>query len=294
MLELFSSGIEKILDPRTLTIALKIVVILITGFVIIKVINFSIGRVTRKRFSEQTAMVIRKGIFYTGAFIILVGVLRQLGFKLTALLGAAGIAGIAIGFASQTSISNLISGLFLISEKSFAVGDVIKVGENTGVILSIDLLSVKIRTFDNMYIRIPNETLIKSEVTNITKFPIRRLNIDINVAYRVNLTRVKEILLEIAKNNPYCLDNPEPFFLIKDFRENGINLMLGLWFSKTDYVPLKNSIMQEIKERFEKEGIEIPFPHVSVYAGSKTSAIPVQLVDGSDPTKLSRSARSKR
>lgn len=294
MLELFSSGIEKILDPKTLSIALRIVIILITGFVLIKVINFSIGRVTKKRFSEQTAMLIRKGIFYTGSFIILVGVLHQLGFKLTALLGAAGIAGIAIGFASQTSISNLISGLFLISEKSFGVGDVIKVGENTGVILSIDLLSVKIRTFDNMYIRIPNETLIKSEVTNITKFPIRRLNIDIEVAYSVNLSRVKAILLDIAKNNPYCLDNPEPLFLIKDFGDNGIKLMLGTWFSKTDYVPLKNSIMQEIKERFEREDIEIPFPHVSVYAGSKTNAIPVQLVDGYNHTKLNKTTRIKR
>jgi small-conductance mechanosensitive channel len=225
-------------------------------------------------------MLIKKAIFYAGAFIIFVTVLRQLGFQLTALLGAAGIAGIAIGFASQTSVSNIISGLFLISEKPFEVGDVIKVGSTSGIILSIDLLSVKIRTFDNLFIRIPNEQLIKTEVTNVTRFPIRRLNIDLSVAYKENIGRVKDILFDVAKSNPFCLNFPEPVFVIKEFGADGIELLLGAWFSKTDYLALKNSIMQEIKERFDREDIEIPFPHISVYTGSKTNPFPIQMMEG--------------
>lgn len=277
MLDLFSFDVEKFLNPDTLAIALRVMIIVAAGFILLKILNFSVGKVVKKRFSQQTAMLIRKGIFYTGAFIILVTVLRQLGFKLTALLGAAGIAGIAIGFASQTSVSNIISGLFLISEKPFAVGDIIKVGSTMGIILSIDLLSVKIRTFDNLYIRIPNEHLIKTEVTNVTRFPIRRLNIDISIAYKDDIGKAKEVLLDVAKNNPYCLDNPEPFFVIKEFGNHGIELLLGAWFSKTDYLALKNSIMQEIKERFDREGIEIPFPHISVYTGSVTQPFPFQV-----------------
>jgi small-conductance mechanosensitive channel len=278
MLDLFSFNLDKFLNPDTLLIVLRVVIIVIAGFVLLKILNFSIGRTIKKRFSQQTAMLIKKGIFYAGAFIILVTVLRQLGFKLTALLGAAGIAGIAIGFASQTSVSNIISGLFLISEKPFAVGDIIKVGNTMGIILSIDLLSVKIRTFDNLFIRIPNEQLIKQEVTNVTRFPIRRLNIDVSIAYKDDIGKVKEVLLDIAKNNPYCLDNPDPYFVIKEFGAHGIDLMLGAWFSKPDYAALKNSIMQEIKERFDREGIEIPFPHVSVYTGSVTEPFPVQVI----------------
>ncbi|MBN2322769.1 MAG: mechanosensitive ion channel family protein [Spirochaetes bacterium] len=280
MLDLFSFDFGKLLNPDTLLIVLRVLLIVVAGFVLLKLLNFSIGKAIKKKFSQQTAMLVKKGIFYTGSFIILVTVLRQLGFKLTALLGAAGIAGIAIGFASQTSVSNIISGLFLISEKPFAVGDIIKVGTTTGIILSIDLLSVKIRTFDNLYIRIPNEQLIKQEVTNITKFPIRRLNIDVSIAYKDDIGKAKEALFDVAKNNPYCLDNPEPYFTIKEFGSHGIELMLGAWFSKPDYTPLKNSIMQEIKERFDAEGIEIPFPHVSVYAGTATAPFPVQLAPG--------------
>ncbi len=282
MLEIFSAGFEKVLSPDSLMIALRVAIVLAAGFILLKIMNFSVGRVTKKRFSQQTAMLVKKGIFYIGAFIILVSVLRQLGFKLTALLGAAGIAGIAIGFAAQTSVSNIISGLFLISEKPFAVGDVIKVGGTMGIILSIDLLSVKIRTFDNLYVRIPNEQLIKTEVTNITRFPIRRMNIDVSVSYKDDLAKVKDLLLDIAKKNPYCLDNPEPFFIIKEFGNHGIELLLGAWFSKTDYVQLKNSLMEEIKNRFDEQGIEIPFPHISVYAGSRTEPFPIQAVKTPD------------
>jgi small-conductance mechanosensitive channel len=280
MFELFSETFQKILNPQTLMVVLRVLSVLVAGFVLLKIINFSVGKITKKRFSQQTAMLVRKGIFYTGAFIILITALRLAGFKLTALLGAAGIAGIAIGFASQTSISNIISGLFLISEKPFAVNDVIKVGDTMGIVLSIDLLSIKIRTYDNLYIRIPNEKIIKEELTNVTRFPIRRLNIDISVAYKEDLAKVKAILLELARKNPFCLDNPEPFFVIKEFGNSGIDLQLGVWFSKTDYVAVKNSIMQEIKERFDAEGIEIPFPHISVYAGSKTPPFQIQLTKG--------------
>jgi small-conductance mechanosensitive channel len=280
MSDLFPSIINKILNPDTLLLVLRIVIIFIAGFIVLKILNFSVGKLTKKRFSQQSRMLIKKAIFYTGTFIIFVTVLRQLGFQLTALLGAAGIAGIAIGFASQTSVSNIISGLFLISEKPFEVGDVIKAGSTSGIILSIDLLSVKIRTFDNLFIRIPNEQLIKTEVTNVTRFPIRRLNIDLSVAYREDIGRVKDILLDIAKSNPFCLNFPEPLFVIKEFGADGIELLLGAWFSKTDYLALKNSIMQEIKERFDREDIEIPFPHISVYAGSKTDPFPIQMMEG--------------
>jgi small-conductance mechanosensitive channel len=279
MIELISETFQKIIDPQTLLIALRVFIVLVAGFVTVKIINFSVGKVTKKRFSKQAAMLIKKGIFYTGAFVILITVLRLLGFKLTALLGAAGIAGIAIGFASQTSISNIISGLFLISEKPFAVNDAIKIGDTMGIVLSIDLLSIKIRTFDNLYIRIPNEKIIKEELTNVTRFPIRRLDIEISVAYKEDLSKVKGLLMEIAKNNPYCLNNPEPLFVIKEFGKHGVELLLGAWFSKTDYLALKNSIMQEIKERFDGEGIEIPFPHISVYAGSRTSPFPFKMTD---------------
>ena len=149
------------------------------------------------------------------------------------------------------------------------MGNLIQSGSTTGTVMSIDLLSIKIRTLDNKLVRIPNESIIKNELVNITRFPIRRVDINISVAYREKIEKVREVLLDIAKNNPCSLDNPEPLFLFRGFGESGLDILLGIWISKTDYLELKNSIMIEIKNRFDEENIEIPFPpHLSLYRRS--------------------------
>jgi small-conductance mechanosensitive channel len=229
-------------------------------------------------------MIFSKIILYGGLIFILISLLNEMGFKLSHLLGAAGIVGIAIGFASQTSVSNIISGMFLIAEKPFQVDDVITIGSTTGQVLSIDILSIKLRTFDNKFIRIPNETIIKSEVTNITKFPIRRVDLDIGVAYKEDIERVRKILLELAKENPLCLNEPEPLIVFSGFGNSSIDLKFLIWTAKSDWLKLKNSMLEEIKKRFDEENIEIPFPHLSLYSGSATNPIPVNIVN-SAPTK---------
>jgi small-conductance mechanosensitive channel len=201
-------------------------------------------------------------------------VLAELGVKLTALLAGAGIVGIAVGFASQTSVSNIVSGLFLISEKPFSVGDVIKIGDTTGIIQSIDLLSIKIRTFDNLFVRIPNEKILTSVVTNITRFPVRRMDIVFLVSYDDNLDRIRTVLTEIARANPWCLDEPAPLVVLNDFKESGVEVLLGLWFAKDDFLDLKNSIMNEILVRFRAEGIGIPYPHSTVEVRNVSSHPP--------------------
>jgi len=192
---------------------------------------------------------------------------------------AAGIIGIAVGFAAQTSISNIISGFFLMAEQPFVVNDVITVDATTGMVLSIDILSVKLRTFDNKFVRIPNETILKSEVTNVTRFPIRRVDINVGVAYKEDVNRVKEILLDIANKNPLCLQEPEPIVIFQGFGKSSIDFMLGVWAEKADWLALKNAIQEEIKKRFDREGIEIPFPHVTVYSGSASRPFRVEKIE---------------
>jgi small-conductance mechanosensitive channel len=183
---------------------------------------------------------------------------------MSAILGAAGVAGIVFGFAAQTSMSSLISGFFLLSEKPFQVGDAIKVDDISGVVLSVDLLSVKLRTYDNLFIRIPNETIIKSNLTTITRFPIRRLDLAFSVAYKEDLERVRELLFALAKENIYALDNPAPFFGIDKFDSSGIAIIFCLWFEKSNFWNLKNSIIITIKKSFEKEHIEIPYQKIDI------------------------------
>jgi len=265
---------------------IRAALLLFVALPLLRILANIVRRVLSKRFSEQAGMLGHISLFYVGTTIILLMVLRELGFKLTTLLGAAGIAGVAVGFASQTSLSNIISGIFLIWEKPFQIGDVLQVGSTTGAVQAIDLLSTKLRTFDNKYVRIPNETLIKSEVTNITRFPIRRLDIQLGVAYKEDIARIVEVLKEVADRNPNCLDEPEPIILFRGFGDSALEFLFGVWFAKEDFIELRNSIYREIKERFDQEGIEIPFPHRTLYTGSATDPFPVTILQSPVASEL--------
>jgi len=241
-----------------------------------------------KKYAPHYGMLAGKVIFYSGIIIMIVTVMGQLGISLAPLLAGAGIVGIALGFASQTSVSNIISGLFLIAEQPFKVDDIITVGTTTGFVMSIDVLSVKLRTFDNKFVRIPNETIIKTEVINLTRFPIRRFSAKISVAYKENVEKVRSLLLEVAEKNEYSLSEPEPQVIFEMFGSSSIDLDFRIWAPVDDWLLLKDTIQEEVKSRFNKEGIEIPFPHVSLYAGSESKPIPVQM------TQFEPEARSEK
>jgi small-conductance mechanosensitive channel len=267
------------IDVKYVTGAVRIGVLLLVGIPAVLFVSKLLQRIAKKRVSEQWGMIAQKAVFYAGTVLILMTVFHEMGFNITAVLGAAGVAGVAIGFASQTSLSNIISGLFLIWEKPFAVGDLVRTGNTFGTVISIDLLSVKICTLDNLYVRVPNETMLKQDVTNITRYPVRRMDINLGVAYKEDMGRVMALLKDIAAKNPYCLDDPEPLLLFKDFGQSALEILYGLWFKKADYLNLRNSVLQEIHERFNKEGIEIPFPHVTLYTGAATDPFPVKSVN---------------
>ncbi len=249
---------------------LRAVVMVVVGVPLVYLASRAVRAWTANRIDAQAALVASKFILYGGWIVVAVSTLRELGFSLAPLLGAAGVLGIALGFASQTSVSNVISGLFLIAERPFIVDDLIEVGGVTGRVISIDTLSVQLRTFDNRMVRIPNETLVKSQVINVTRFPIR-------VAYKEDAARVKALLLDIAEQNPICLMEPAPVVVFEGFGESSLNFLFGVWTVQENFLKLKNGIQEDIKRRFDEENVEIPFPHRTLYVGSTTDAFPVQL-----------------
>ena len=255
--------------------------IIVVGLLLAKFASLYLAKAMSKKVSTHHIALIRRTTYYIVLGLFAVSALHELGFSLTVLLGAAGVLSVALGFASQTSASNLISGLFLLAERPFSINDVIKVGDTIGEVISIDLLSVKLRTFDNLYVRIPNETLIKSQVTTLTKFPIRRIDLQIGVAYKENIEKVREVLFNIADNNPMCLEEPKPLIIFLGFGDSSINLQFSVWTKRQNFLELKTSIQQSIKATFDEQGIEIPFPHRSLYTGMATEPFPIRIVKNS-------------
>ena len=251
----------------------------VIGLILSRITKRTVQQWTKNHFDHHQQLLMGRIGSYLVLLIFMVMTLRALGFDLGVLIGAAGILSVAVGFASQTSASNIISGLFLVAERPFSVGDLIKVGDTTGEVISVDLLSVKLRTFDNLYVRIPNETLIKSEVTTLTRFPIRRIDLAIGVAYKENIKFVRKVLDEVADENPLCLDEPKPVFVFLGFGSSSLDMQFSVWVKRENYIELKNTIHEEIKEAFDREGIEIPFPHVSIYTGSVTEPFPIRVIN---------------
>ncbi len=258
--------LDNLLTLEALWAALKLLGILAASLIAVRLAVVIVRKVSKNRLAPRSSQILEKAVRYLGYTLVAVNAANAAGFDLSALLGAAGIAGIAIGFAAQTSVSNLISGLFLLTEKAYAVGDVLDVGGGTvGSVDSIDLLSVKLRTFDNRLVRIPNETLVKTNIINITRYPIRRLNINIAIPYQEDIARARQALLDCADANPWVLRNPEPFFIVEGFGANGINLFLGVWFAKENFVDVKNTVLMDIKRRFDKDRIKFVYQTLTVY-----------------------------
>lgn len=253
----------------------KAVMIIAAGWYAATMANRSFRHLSENKLSVHQISVFGRLIFYGILALFVVTGIHQLGFRLSVLLGAAGIFTVAIGFASQTSASNLISGLFLLGEKPFEVGDVLRVGSDMGEVTSIDLLSVKLRTPDNLFVRIPNETLIKTTVTNLTKYPIRRADLVIGVSYDADLDEVKALLLELCSREVRVLEEPAPFCIVTGFGTSSVDLQLSFWCRRTLLRDMKSDMFTNIKLAFDARGIEIPFPQVSLNTAKGTDPFPI-------------------
>lgn len=272
--------LSAIFNEETLRAIAEAAIVFVVSFLVLRLFVFLLRRVLRRRSPNQLAVAIPRIVNYVGLAIIVSVILVQAGVNLAPVLGAAGVVGLAVGIASQASLSNMISGFLLASEKTFVVGDVIRIGTTTGIVDSIDLLSTKIRTFDNLYVRVPNETVASSEITNITRFPIRRLDIKFTVPFDTDLPPVFALLRELAVAHRLVLEEPEPLVLPLDYTEIGCRVLFGVWFSKTDFLTVKSEMFAAISQSFAERGLRFAVPPRAVINGDQPLAVDLRSDSG--------------
>lgn len=237
----------------------------IFGYFLAKKISHFVAIPIAQRFSRHHAQLVSRATFYLIFIMFFVTGLQHLGFNLSVLLGAAGVFTVAVSFASQTAASNLISGIFLLFERPFKVGDTIEVKTIRGTVESIDLLSSKLRTSDNTLVRIPNESMMKSEIFNLSYFLTRRIDVLLGVSYQCNMEQVKSLLKSVAEACDTVLKEPEPLVIIDNFADYGVQLKLMVWAKNGDLQTIKNSLQENIKSAFDENGIEMPVQQVTIH-----------------------------
>ena len=239
--------------------------ILFVIWIIFRLISKAIRRVPEAKLPAQRAEIVIKFIRYLFYITIVLYVLGLFGINLKAIWGAAGIAGVAIGFAAQTSVSNLISGLFVLTEGSIHVGDTIIVGDVTGIVDEVKLLSIRVHTYDNQMVRIPNSTIINSNLTNNSYHNKRRLTLKVGIDYSTDMKLALETLKKAPALCPTALKNPEPAVWFDGFDSSSINIVVAVWFKPVDFLQTKNDLYIAIKQVLDEAGISIPFNQLDVH-----------------------------
>lgn len=247
------------------TTPVKAILIAVIGIIASKIISSVSGRLMTSKFGSHVGSITKNIVFYVLVLATIITFLRSFDIDITGILAAAGIAGIVIGFAAQTSVSNIISGFFLIADKPFEIGEAIEVDGHSGYVLDISLLSTKIRTFDNRYLRIPNSAIANARIVNLSRYEIRRLDIPVGIAYKENIQNALDLLYEVIKNNENVLIEPEPLIVITQFGESSIDFEIRVWIQRSVLFAARTELIQSIKNAFDEAGIEMPFPSRTVY-----------------------------
>ena len=213
---------------------------------------------------------------FSGIIIYTVGIILALdamGFNIMPFVAGAGVAGIAIGFAAKDTLSNLIAGVLLIIDRPFEVGDRIEVwsapknAATWGDVIDIGLRATKIRTTDNIVIIIPNNEIMKRDIINYTTVTKEiRVRIPIGIAYDADIKKAKELIIKTALELDWVMQEPAPKVVVRNFGNSAVDLQARIWISRPRRrMDTISHVTDRVKEVFQEEGIEIPYPKRDIY-----------------------------
>ena len=258
---------HEIMKGVTLLDIFTFIIILLVAIIIAKIVRINLRRALKEKVPKTTLSTLEKLVYYTIIFIGFIVALPYIGFSLSGLLVAGGIAGIVIGFASQTVVSNLISGLFLMAEKPIKIGDGVSIGDVSGIVKDIRVLSTTIRTWDGIYVRLPNEKVFTSNIYNYDAHVARRFEYKIGIRYKDDADKAVEIIKNLLDSHPLVLKEPAPQIFVEELGDSSVNLLVKIWAPSSQWYGVKMEMLWKIKVALEKEGIEIPFPQLVIWKG---------------------------
>jgi small conductance mechanosensitive channel len=206
--------------------------------------------------------------FFSGKVVMFVGLLvalSQLGVQVGPVLAGLGIAGFIVGFALQDTLSNFAAGMMILIYRPFDVGDAVEAGGVMGKVKAMNLVSTTITTWDNQKLVVPNSKIWGDVIRNITAEPNRRVDMSFGISYSDNIDHAERILSDIVRSHELVLAEPEPDIKLHTLGESSVNFIVRPWARTSDYWTVYWDITRAVKQRFDAEGISIPFPQRDVH-----------------------------
>lgn len=196
---------------------------------------------------------------------VVVASLNKLGVDTTSLVALLGAAGLAIGLSLQGSLQNFAAGVMLLVFRPFKAGDMIEAAGTAGIVEQITIFTCKLRTGDNKEVIIPNNAIYSGNIINYSARDTRRVDMTFGIGYQSDLKKAKSVLEEVVKTHPLVLQNPEPLVAVAALADSSVNFVVRPWVNTVDYWTVFYQITEQVKLRFDQEGIEIPFPQMDIH-----------------------------
>ena len=245
---------------------LAAIAIFIIGRWIAKAVRNGVRRMMQKTDVDPIIIGFVSSITYIAllAFVV-IAALGQLGIQTTSFIAILGAAGLAIGLALQGSLANFAAGFLMIIFRPFKVGDFIEGAGVSGVVEAIHIFTTTLKTGDNKIIIIPNAKLSGDNIINYSAQETRRVDMTVGVAYDADLSVVRDVLNDIISKEERVLKDPAPLIAVAELADNSVNFVVRVWTSTGDYWGVKFAMTETIKNRFDAEGIGIPFPQRDIH-----------------------------
>lgn len=197
--------------------------------------------------------------------VVIIAALESLGVNTTSMVAILGAAGLAIGLALQSSLSNFSSGVMLIIFRPFKSGDFIEAGGAVGVVEEIRIFNTLMKTVDNKSIIIPNSNIMGGNITNYSAKETRRVDMVFGIGYDDDLKKAKTLLEKIVSEDSRVLQDPAPVIAVSELADSSVNFIVRPWVKSADYWGLYWDFMEKVKLTFDAEGISIPYPQTDVH-----------------------------
>lgn len=197
--------------------------------------------------------------------LVIIVALSQLGLNTTSLVALLGAAGLAVGLALKDSLSHFAAGVMLVLFRPFKLGDFVEVGGVSGSVDKITIFSTRLKTPDNKIVTIPNGKVFGNTMTNFSEEATRRIDLVVGIGYGSDLLKAKGILEDIVSRHDKVLKEPSYRIAVSELADSSVNFIVRPWVNAEDFWPVRFELIETIKLRFDAEGIEIPFPQMSVH-----------------------------
>ena len=252
--------------PITWRKLLYTILIIIACAVVIKIIMSLVERAIKRIGVERSLHTFIKSVARILLwFIAIATVLGFLGVNVTSLIAIFSVAGLAISLAIQGTLSNLAGGIMILVSKPFKVGDYIEAGGMGGTVADIGLVYTRMKTFDNKLTFVPNGEIAKEKITNYTSQETRRVDLKFNTSYDAPVELVKRSIQGVVGAHPKALFTPEPFVRVSAYKDSSIEYTVRVWCATEDYWDLYSDLLEQVKEAFDRSGIEMTYNHLNVH-----------------------------